>query len=116
MYLFPTLAKIVKGNIPADRYVDDIDQTAVFLGKQENSNREGVILYMGADIYGVKWRNWKVMFKELDSATEEMKVYPTPRLYILLEDPGERTIVLFTSKTWVAEKALPQLTEHAKSF
>jgi arylsulfatase len=116
MDLFPTLAKIAGGKVPTDRFIDGVDQSAFFLGKKEKSNREGVIVYMGSEIYGVKWRDWKVLFKELDSVTEETRTYPTPRLYNLREDPGERSNVLFTSKTWVAAKALPQLAEHAKSL
>jgi arylsulfatase len=116
MDLFSTFAAIAGGKVPKDRFIDGVDQSAFFLGKKEKSNREGVIVYMGSEIYGVKWQDWKVLFKELDSVTEETRNYPTLRLYNLLEDPGERSNVLFTSKTWVAAKALPQLAEHAKSL
>ena len=55
MDLFPTLARIAGGQVPDDRVIDSVDQTDFFLGSQTNSNREGVIVYMGNEIYGVKW-------------------------------------------------------------
>ena len=115
MDLFPTLATIAGGEVPTDRAFDGIDQTAFFLGNQENSNREGLIVYQGAKVYGVKWRDWKVLFDELDTIFSPTLNYDTPKVYNLLNDPGERENVLFPY-TWVAAKALPQLTEHAASF
>ena len=115
MDLFPTLAKIAGGKVPTDRAIDGVDQTEFFLGNQERSNRDGVIVYMGEKVYGVKWKNWKVLFKELDTIFSPTMTYDTPKVYNLLTDPGERENVLFPY-TWVAEKALPQLAEHAKSL
>ena len=57
MDLFPTFARNTGGKVPQDRVIDGVDQTDLFLGKKENSNREAVVIYMGNDIYGVKWRN-----------------------------------------------------------
>ena len=67
MDLFPTLAKIAGGKVPKDRIIDGVDQSAFLLGKQNKSNREGFIVYMGTKIFAVKWKNWKLHFKELDS-------------------------------------------------
>ncbi len=101
--------------MPQDRVIDGIDMSKFFLGKQEESGREGVIVYMGNDIYGVKWRNWKVNFKELDSVFSETMEYGMPRVYNLLTDPQERDNVLFPH-TWVPKAALGQLAEHAASL
>ena len=35
---------------------------------------------MGNDIFGVKWRNWKVNFKELESVFSQTQVYGMPRV------------------------------------
>jgi arylsulfatase len=64
--LFPTLANITGGTVPNDWEIDGVDQTDFFLGKQKRSNRDGFIVYVGNDIFGVKWRNWKMMFKEVE--------------------------------------------------
>ncbi len=115
MDLFPSLARIAGGKVPEDRAIDGIDMSNFFLGKQEESGREGVIVYMGNDIYGVKWRNWKINFKELDSVFGKTVEYGMPRVYNLLTDPQERENVLFPN-TWVPKAALGQLAEHAASL
>ncbi len=115
MDLFPTLAAIVGGQVPHDRAIDGIDQSNFFLGRQPESNRDGLIVYQGDKIYGVKWGDWKVLFDENATIFSETKKYDTPKIYNLLNDPAERENVLFPY-TWVAEKALPQLTEHLASF
>ena len=78
-------------------------------------NREGVIVYMGDQIFGVKWNDWKVLFKENTTIFSPTEAFDTPRVYNLLTDPHERDNVLFPY-TWVAEKALPQMIEHLASF
>ena len=115
MDLFPTLASIAGGSVPDDRIIDGIDMSRFFLGEQEESGREGIIVYMGNDIFGVKWRNWKVNFKELESVFSQTQVYGMPRVYNLLSDPQERENVLFPN-TWVPKAALGQLGEHAASL
>ena len=55
---------------------------------------------MGNDIFGVKWRSWKLHFKEQDSAFDELRTFTMPRVYNLLSDPQERDNVLFPN-TWV---------------
>ncbi len=87
--LFATFAHIVEGTIPGDRVIDSIDQSDFFLGKQEKSNRDGFIVYVGNDLFGVKWRNWKMMFKEVERGTDEKKTYDFPRFYNLYSDPKE---------------------------
>lgn len=115
MDLFTTFANIAGGEVPDDRMIDGVDQTDLFLGKSDKSNRETVIVYMGNEVFGVKWRDWKLNFKEQDSVFADVKAYPTPRLYNLLTDPGEKDNVLFPN-TWVPKVALTKLNEHLASF
>jgi arylsulfatase len=115
MDLFPTFARIAGGKVPEDRVIDGIDMFDFFLGKQEESGREGIIVYMGNDIYGVKWRNWKVNFKELESVFGATQEYGMPRVYNLINDPQERENVLFPN-TWVPKAASGLLVEHAASL
>jgi arylsulfatase len=115
MDLFPTIARIAGGKVPQDRVIDGVDQTDFFLGKQKKSNREGVIVYMGNDIFGVKWRNWKINMLEIDTVFSETRKPGMPRVYNLLVDPGETLNTLFPN-TWVTKAGLVQLIEHAKSL
>ena len=111
MDLFPTFARIAGGEVPSDRMIDGVDQADFLRGRQERSNRDGFVVYMGTEIFAVKWRNWKLHFKEAETVFSETREYETPRLYNLLIDPGETHNVLFPH-TWVPRSALVQLEEH----
>jgi arylsulfatase A-like enzyme len=115
MDVFPTLAQIAGGNVPSNRVIDGIDMSNFFLGSTQESGREGFIVYMGNDVFGVKWRNWKLHFKEQTGWNGVLREYTMPRLYNLMNDPQERDNVLFPH-TWVPKAALPQLEEHVVSL
>lgn len=115
MDLFPTLAKIAGGKVPEDRVIDGIDMSDFFLGKTDKSGREGFIVYMGNDIFGVKWQDWKLHFKEQDGWNTILRTYTMPKVYNLMNDPQERDNVLFPH-TWVPKAALPQLETHVASL
>jgi arylsulfatase len=115
MDLFPTLAKIAGGKVPDDRIIDGIDMSDFLLGKTRKTGRDGFVVYMGNDVFGVKWRNWKLHFKEQDAWNTILRTYAMPRLYNLMNDPQERDNVLFPH-TWVPKAALRQLEEHVASL
>ena len=115
MDLFPTLARIVGGKVPEDRAIDGIDMSDLILGKTEKSGRDGFIVYMGNDIFGVKWRDWKIHFKEQTGWNGVLRKYTMPRVYNLINDPQERDNVLFPH-TWVLKAGLPQLEAHVDSL
>ena len=70
---------------------------------------------MGNDVFGVKWREWKIACKEQDAWNSVLSTYTMPRVYNLMNDPQERDNVLFPN-TWVLKAALPQLEEHVLSL
>jgi arylsulfatase len=113
--LYPTLARLAGGKVPGDRPIDGIDMSSFFTGSQKKSGRDGFIVYMGNDVFGVKWRNWKLHFKEQTGWNGVLRAYTMPRLYNLMNDPQERDNVLFPH-TWVPKAALPQLQAHVASL
>ncbi len=115
MDLFPTFAKIAGGKVPADRPIDGIDVSRFIFGKTEKSGRDGFVVYMGNDVFGVKWRDWKIHFKEQDAWNTILRTYTMPRVFNLMNDPLERDNVLFPH-TWVLKAGLPQLEEHVASL
>ncbi len=115
MDLYPTLAKIAGGTVPDDRIIDGIDMSDFFLGQSNKSGREGLIVYMGNDIFAVKWKNWKLHFKEQTAWNGKLETYTMPRVYNLYTDPQEKDNILFPN-TWVPKVALGQLTEHMISL
>ncbi|MHC4910710.1 MAG: arylsulfatase [Planctomycetota bacterium] len=115
MDLFPTLAAWAAGTVPADRPIDGIDMSRFFAGDEDRSGREGFIVYMGNDVFGVKWQDWKLHFKEQNAWNSILHTYTMPRVYNLMSDPQERDNVLFPH-TWIPKAALPQLEAHVASL
>jgi arylsulfatase A-like enzyme len=58
--LYTTLAHIGGAEVPEDRPIDGVDQSNFFLGKQENSDRDGFPAFVADRLTAVKWRNWKM--------------------------------------------------------
>nr|WP_314533055.1 arylsulfatase [uncultured Pseudomonas sp.] len=92
--LYTTLAHVGGAQIPADRAVDGVDQSAFLTGKQQNSNREGFPAYVTDRLSAVKWRNWKLHFFLQDSMFDPALPLSAPRLYNLLTDLREEQNVI----------------------
>jgi arylsulfatase A-like enzyme len=117
MDVFPTLARVVGAKVPTDRAIDGVDQLDFMMGKQEKSNRDGFVVYVGNEIYGVKWENWKMMSKELDTGTGVVKEWGIPRFFNLYLDPKEEHALSYEIESlWVRYPAGKILTDHLASF
>jgi arylsulfatase A-like enzyme len=117
MDIFPTIARVVGSKVPTDRAIDGVDQLAFLRGEQEKSNRDGFVVYVGNDIFGVKWGNWKMMNKELDTGTGVVKEWSVPRFFNLHVDPTEEHALSYEIQhTWVRYPAGKILLDHLASF
>ncbi len=117
MDLFTTVASIVGGKVPTDRAMDGVDQSEFLLGGQEKSNRDAIVVYVGNEIYGVKWRNWKMMFRELATGTAPVEQWSIPRLFNLNLDPREEHSLSYEGQcTWVLLPANKVLSDHLASL
>ena len=119
MDLFPTIANIVGQKVPEDRIIDGVDQTDFLLGKQQNSQREHVIVYVGNELYGIKWRNYKMMMKEIDQAfADPTRSYGVPLIYDLHVDPKERNALnsKWYHSGWIRWPAGDYIVKHAMSL
>ena len=115
--LFATFANIAGGRVPDDRVMDSVDLTDFLMGKRKESGRESVVIYNGTDVYGVKWRDWKMMVREIRSMNDEDSRYSVPRFYNLLQDPKEeRGTRLLPDNLWVRYPASQVLIDHAISL
>jgi arylsulfatase A-like enzyme len=113
--LYPTIARIAGGGVPKDRVIDGVDQLAFFTGQQASSNREHVIVYVGNELYGVKWRNYKIMGKEIDKAfADPTRSYGVPLIYDLHVDPKEEAPLTsnWYHVGWVRWPASKYLVQH----
>ncbi len=101
---FTTLGNIIGADIPTDRAIDGIDQTDFFLGKQQHSNRQSVISFLGDEIVAVRWKHFRIYPKNfirtegtpsmtgIFGARTETNGYPV--LFNLFNDPQEQHNIL----------------------
>jgi len=114
--LFPTLANFVGGNIPQDRILDGVDQSDFLMGKAKKSARDSMVIYLTGEIFGAKWRNWKILLKELDT-DYSVKKMAYPSVYNLIIDPKEEEPEKFyLDDTWATTPLWKVITEHQASI
>jgi hypothetical protein len=53
------------------------------LGKQEHSARKWLPVFLGTNLYAVKWRNWKAHFIWQESMNDAPQKLAIPRLFDL---------------------------------
>jgi len=89
---FPTLAQFAgeEDRIPKDRPYDGFDQTAFLLGKQEKSDREHIVTYVGDRVFAVKWRSLKVHFLTAESTFSPIVEHTFMQVYDIKNDPDEK--------------------------
>jgi arylsulfatase A-like enzyme len=114
--MFTTLLRWAGAEIPDDRVIDGLDQRAFLEGEQQDSAREGFPYWMGETLYGVKWRNFKMVLYLQKTLTEPSQKLATPHLVNLTVDPKERKPMdLPYIHSWVAVHFGKILKEYAAS-
>ena len=58
---FTTLLRAAGVTPPTDRMIDGLDQLDWLTGRREDSAREGFSYWMGPDMYGVRWHDFKLV-------------------------------------------------------
>lgn len=115
--VFGTLAKFTGGKIPQDRTLDGADQSGFLMGKSKKSARESVIIYIGNELFGVKWRNWKMLIKEIDEDSYAIQKMAYPSIYNLIIDPKEELPEAFyLDDTWVDTPLWKVIADHEASI
>lgn len=114
---FATFAKFAGASIPEDRAIDGVDQTAFFLGKREQSSREGFPVFVADRLEAVKWRNWKIAFydeqRDWWSVPEKLG---TPKAFDLITDPKEEYPATALRNTWNARPIMKIVSEFEASL
>jgi arylsulfatase A-like enzyme len=118
---FSTLAHLVgeAARIPTDRPIDSINQADFLLGKQEQSNREHIVTYVGDRVFSVKWRSLKVHFFTAESTFSPIVEHTFPQVYDIKNDPDEKSELWRAqgyAHLWVMKPVMGILTELQKSM
>ncbi len=87
---FTTLLTMAGLQVPDDREIDGKDQSPFLYGQQEESNRDGFIYWNGERMYGVKWRNFKLVLVQQKYFTDPALPLGFPHIVNLVTDPKER--------------------------
>ncbi|MGV6805746.1 MAG: arylsulfatase [Ruegeria sp.] len=115
--MFTTLALWAGAEVPQDRIIDGVDQRAFFEGATETSAREGFPYWMGDLMYGVKWRNFKVVLVLQKTFTDPALRLATPHIINLDVDPQEREPFNYPYiHSWVIAHAASIAAEFKKSL
>ena len=100
---FTTLVAATGARLPQDRIIDGVNQLDWLTGTARESKREGYLYWMGPELYGAKWRNFKLTLVAQKFMTDPPARLATPRLINLITDPQEREPVpLPYLHTWTA--------------
>jgi arylsulfatase A-like enzyme len=113
--MYPTLPLVAGAEVPKDRAIDGVDQLDFFLGKQENSNREGFPAYVTNKLYAVKWRNWKMHLIWQVNMYDPPQTLEEPGIFSLLTDLKEERDV-GAKVSWVAVPMMKIVTVWEESL
>jgi len=117
MDVYATLAAMLSLEIPGDRVMDSADHSDFLMGKSQKSARESIVFYIGNEVAAVKWRNWKMIFKEIDRIGEPVVTNLDPAIYNLTKDPQEQERLRhYIQDTWVEVPLYKVLEEHQASL
>lgn len=114
---YTTLLKMAGAQIPQDRVIDGVDQSAFLTGKSTHSARDGFPVYVADRLEAIKWHDWKVVFYEDEkdwwSVPQQLG---EPKIFNLLSDPKEEYPQTTVRNSWVSIPAIKLLEAHEKSL
>ena len=125
MDLFNTSLSLagIADRLPADRYIDGIDQTSFLLADEGRSNREKVFFWNEADLMAMRMYEYKIHMKIVEPHAEWLDIDMTtvadvglaPWLFNLYIDPKEQYPVGHRMNAFLASMAA-EMKGHAATF
>ena len=75
-----------------------------------------MVIYLTGELFGAKWRHWKILLKELDEGYAIRKI-AYPSIYNLIIDPKEEEPEKFyLDDTWIEGPLYRVIAEHQASM
>jgi hypothetical protein len=84
------------------------------MGRQEKSNREHILLFLGQKLMAIKWRNYKIHLEGLDRMDGVIEDWSFPRAFNLASDPKERWNIIWQN-SWLADEIGPLIAVYQAS-
>ena len=76
-----------------------------------------MVIYIGNELFGVKWRNWKLLIKEIDPDSYAISNMAYASVYNLIVDPKEEEPEKFyLDDTWVDAPLWQVVEDHQTSI
>jgi len=88
----PTFAHLAGYEVPGDRIIDGVDQTALLLGRSEAGARDNFYYFCQKEMHGVRQGKWKLILPN------------RKRFYGYLKDKGSRDVELYDLEADIGEK------------
>lgn len=118
----PTLASIVGEKLPTKLPIDGVDQSDFLLGKQETSNRDHLLSFVGDRLVAVRWKQFRfypVQIGEADTNPRRSGYIGTmaeaasfPQIYNIEADPKERLDIAIQGYGWTMGPYLRLISEY----
>ena len=127
MDFMPTFAAILGAKLPTDRAIDGVNQLDMLTGKSKTGNRESLISFIGADLVAVRWKQWRMYFRDMNRtgtgqqmlggiAANSVPMY-YPKIYNIEMDPHEDLqLVNYESISVNAFKLIQEYLASVKKF
>ena len=122
---FPTLASMIGAEVPTDRPIDGVDQSAFFTGTQAKSNREGLLTFIGEEVVAVRWQQYRIYPKQFVSSpgNPAMPGLPGNRLEMVgypavfnIEQDQREEVNIIAKAGWVIPHYLRLIGEYQKTL
>jgi arylsulfatase A-like enzyme len=114
----------VTDKIPAENYIDGIDQSSFLISDEGQSKRDAVFMYNENQFMAVRWMEYKVHFnvfqnmaprRNLDESVV-LKTGMSPWVYNLYMDPKEQASSGHSRFEWGLPQVLARVNRHVATF
>ena len=126
MDFLPTLAAFVGAEMPTDRPIDGVDQSAWLLGEQDHSNREHLLTFINGELVAVRWRHFRIYLQEVipsgngfttvgGTQASRIRKNGYPNVYNIEQDPREE-FEIAPEASWIVGKYMPLVAQYYASL
>lgn len=114
--IFATVLDAAGSELPKDRLTDGKSMLPFLSGKENKSPREGFPIFVGDELYAVKWRDWKAHFIWQATKYGAKKRFSTvAKVVNLTQDPREERQVVEPYNAWLQYPGIGLITEFENS-